>query len=98
MEIQIIHETILENPDSFEEVEIWMDLYLASGKDTYDTPGYTDIQIKDWGVIDENSKPVYTNIQPNWVTEKMLDREAEIAFGKYTDMMDENPFADDRDI
>ena len=54
MEIQIIHETTLENPESFEEVEIWMDLYLASGKDTYDTPGYTDIQIKDWGVIDEN--------------------------------------------
>lgn len=97
MEIQIIHETTLEDPDSFEEIEIWMDLYLASSNDTYDTPGYSDIQIKDWGVIDENSKPVYTNIQPNWVTEKMLNGEAEIAFGKHTDMMDENPFADDRE-
>ena len=96
MEIRIIHETKLENPDSFEEVEIWMDLYLASYEDTHDTPGGSDIEIKDWGVITEDEKGhiSYTDIRPDWITFNALYEEAEIAFGRYKDRIDEDPFAE----
>lgn len=96
MEIQIIHETIIDNPDSFEEVEIWMDLHMLSYEDTYDTPGGSEITIKDWGVIGEitSGNISYTDFKPEWITKEMLDEKAEEAFGRYKDIADENPFAD----
>ena len=96
VEIRIIHETTLENPEAIEEIEIWMDLYLASYEDSHDTPGGSDIEIKDWGVIEEDEKGhiFYTDVKPNWVTFNALYQEAEIAFGRYKDMADENPFAE----
>jgi hypothetical protein len=96
VEIRIIHETTLENSEAIEEVEIWMDLYLASYEDTHDTPGGSDIEIKDWGVIEEDERGhiSYTDVKPNWVTFNALYQEAEIAFGRYKDMADENPFAE----
>ena len=96
VEIRIIHETTLENPEAIEEVEIWMDLYLASYEDSHDTPGGSDIEIKEWGVIEEDEKGhiSYTDVKPNWVTFNALYQEAEIAFGRYKDMADENPFAE----
>ena len=96
VEIRIIHETTLENPEAIEEVEIWMDLYLSSYEDTHDTPGGSDIEIKDWGIIieDEKGHIIFTDTRPNWVTFNALYQEAEIAFGRYKDMADENPFAE----
>jgi hypothetical protein len=96
VEIRIIHETTLENPKAIEEIEIWMDLYLASYEDSHDTPGGSDIEIKEWGVIEEDEKGhiSYTDVKPNWVTFNALYQEAEIAFGRYKDMADENPFAE----
>ncbi len=96
MEIQIIHETTIDNPDSFEEVEIWMDLHMSSYEDTYDTPGGSEINIKDWGVIGEitSGNISYTDFKPEWITTEMLDEKAEEAFGRYKDIADENPFAE----
>lgn len=100
MNIDIIYETKVENPDSFEEVEIWMDLHLESSEDSYDTPGSSSINIRDWGVIGEISSGYisYTDFKPEWVTEAMLNEEAEEAYGRQLDIMDENPFADDKNI
>ena len=96
MDIQIIHETTIDNPDSFEEVEIWMDLHMLSYEDTYDTPGGSEITIKDWGVIGEitSGNISYTDFKPEWITTQMLDEKAEEAFGRYKDIADENPFAE----
>ena len=96
MDIQIIHETTINNPDSFEEVEIWMDLHMSSYEDTYDTPGGSEINIKDWGVIGEITlgNISYTDFKPEWITTEMLDEKAEEAFGRYKDIADENPFAE----
>ena len=96
VEIRIIHETILENPEAIEEIEIWMDLYLASYEDSHDTPGGSDIEIKEWGVIKEHENGTfeYSDDKPNWVTFNALYEKAEEAFGRYKDSMDENPFAE----
>jgi hypothetical protein len=96
VEIQIIHEATIDNPNSFEEVEIWMDLYMLSYEDTHDTPGGSDITIKQWGIIKEheNGTIEYSDEQPEWITSKMLDEKAEEAFGRYKDIADEDPFAD----
>jgi len=96
MEIQIIHETTLDNPEAIEEVEIWMDLYMLSYEDSHDTPGGSDITIKDWGLIKEheNGTIEYSDEKPEWATNKMLDEKAEEAFGRYLDIMDEDPFAE----
>lgn len=96
MEIQIIHEATIFNPKAIEEVEIWMDLYMLSYEDTHDTPGGSDITIKQWGIIKEHENGVieYSDEQPNWVTQNMLDEKAEEAFGRYKDIADEDPFAD----
>lgn len=99
MEIQIIHEATIADPESFEDFHIWMDLYMLSYEDTYDTPGESDITIKDWGLIyeTENNSIYYSDDKPEWITSKMLDEKAEEAFGRYKDIADENPFADDRE-
>ncbi len=96
MEIQIIHEATISNPEAIEEIEIWMDLHMLSYEDSHDTPGGSDIEIKDWGVIEINgaNQIFYTDIKPNWVTFNALYEKAEEAFGRYKDIADENPFAE----
>lgn len=100
MDINIIYEGNLEDPNSFEEIEVWLDLHLESSEDTYDTPGSSNIDIRDWGVIleDERGHISYTQLQPPWVTESMLNKLAEEAYGRQLDIMDENPFSDDKNI
>ena len=100
MDINIIYEGNLEDPNSFEEIEVWLDLHLESSEDTYDTPGSSNIDIRDWGVISEvtSGRISYTDFKPEWVTESMLNKLAEEAYGRQLDIMDENPFADDKNI
>ena len=57
--------TRLENPDTGEIIDIWIDVEKITYPDTYDTPGLLEENILNWGV--EN-----TNEQPEWVTNQML--------------------------
>lgn len=69
------------------ELDIWVEAQLQSEEDkhTLDNgdpgyPGYSELVIIDWGLIDESGK--YTDKQPNHITDAMVYNIAEEYFGR----------------
>ena len=60
----------VENFDTGEVEDLWMDIEIIHSKGDHYTPSYVEYNITNWGKIQNNEKP-------EWVTEQILNKELE---------------------